>query len=355
MQTISGIHYNWSMPGLDNDAYFALIRNFRRHAFVLLYLFGASPAGVRKLRRRARPRAAASPAAGTLHLPHATSLRMGRLGYQSDAQASLAVSYNSLESYANSLHEALTRPYPPTRHRHPQPGGDYNQLATTLLQIENEFYGTIRPKRVIRPASARCTRCASAASSTSRCAAWTSTRSSRWASTAGTMRFIDIFLLHCLLADSPPDTPAEMAALGRNQHRTAARGREPGLLLWAGELLQQCRPIAETVGAALGDPRYLLALDQVQSGLAAPQTLPSARVLDAMQRDFESSYTRFVRAQSQATRERLLALPYPPTMQARFEAMARESVEQQCRIEAADTMPFEIYRQQYLAAERLGR
>src|SRR5690606_19112896 len=44
MQTISGIHYNWSMPGLSNEQYFALIRNFRRHSFLLLLLFGASPA-----------------------------------------------------------------------------------------------------------------------------------------------------------------------------------------------------------------------------------------------------------------------------------------------------------------------
>jgi glutamate--cysteine ligase len=44
MQTISGIHYNWSLPGRDSEQYFSLIRNFRRHAFVLLYLFGASPA-----------------------------------------------------------------------------------------------------------------------------------------------------------------------------------------------------------------------------------------------------------------------------------------------------------------------
>jgi glutamate--cysteine ligase len=109
------------------------------------------------------------------------------------------------------------------------------------------------------------------------------------------------------------------------------------------------------VSVALGDPRYLLALDEVQAGLAAPQTLPSARVLDAMQRDFGSSYTRFARAQSQATRERLLALPYPTAMQSRFEAMAAASVDKQCEIEAGDTMPFEIYRQQYLAPERLGR
>ena len=51
---------------------------------------------------------------------------------------------------------------------------------------------------------------------------------------AATMRFLDIFLLHCLLADSPPDTPEEIAALGaqpaprrraRPRARPAARTR----------------------------------------------------------------------------------------------------------------------------------
>ena len=45
-----------------------------------------------------------------MYLPHATSLRMGRLGYQSDAQSTLAVSYNGLEGYAASLQDALTHP-----------------------------------------------------------------------------------------------------------------------------------------------------------------------------------------------------------------------------------------------------
>ena len=105
-----------------------------------------------------------------LHRPHATSLRMGPLGYQSDAQASIRPSYNSLRCYANSLQDALTRPYPAYEgHRHPHAGGDYAQLSTSLLQIENEFYGTIRAKRTIRSGERRCTRCASAGSSTSRC------------------------------------------------------------------------------------------------------------------------------------------------------------------------------------------
>jgi len=137
MQTISGIHYNWSLPGLGNDEYFALIRNFRRHSFVLLTLFGASPAVCSSfVAGREHELQPLSP--HTLHLPHATSLRMGRLGYQSDAQSSLAVSYNSLESYGASLQDALTRPYPAYEKIGVRDGDEYRQLATTLLQMENE-------------------------------------------------------------------------------------------------------------------------------------------------------------------------------------------------------------------------
>jgi glutamate--cysteine ligase len=127
------------MPDISDEDYFALIRNFRRNSFLLLYLFGASPAvcptfvGDRKHELQSNDHA--------LYMPYGTSLRMGRLGYQSDAQASLAVSYNSLEGYGASLQEALTRPYPPYEAIGIRnPGGEYNQLATTLLQIENEFY-----------------------------------------------------------------------------------------------------------------------------------------------------------------------------------------------------------------------
>ncbi len=66
MQTISGIHFNFSLPdsfwtlykdlvGTDislrdfkTEQYFNLIRNFRRYSWLLLYLFGASPAVCKK-------------------------------------------------------------------------------------------------------------------------------------------------------------------------------------------------------------------------------------------------------------------------------------------------------------------
>ncbi|MFY9510650.1 MAG: glutamate--cysteine ligase, partial [Rubrivivax sp.] len=269
MQTISGIHYNWSLPGLDDAQHFALIRNFRRHSFLLLYLFGASPALCRSfVDGRQHELQPFGDNSGTLHMPHGTSLRMGRLGYQSDAQASIHASFNSLESYAASLHEALTQPYPAYEavgvHNL---GGEYNQLATTLLQIENEFYGTIRPKRTIRAGERPLHALRERGVEYIEVRCMDLDPFEPLGINASTMRFLDVFLLHCLLSDSPPDTRDEIAALGRNQHRTASHGRQPGLLLergtqqvalrdWAEELLQQFRPIAERLDAVHGTAEH---------------------------------------------------------------------------------------------------
>src|SRR5678815_2556183 len=113
MQAISGIHYNFSLPGVTSDGYFALIRNFRRRSWLLLYLFGASPAVCSSF-VAGRPHELTELAPGTHYAPHATSLRMGRLGYQSDAQTSLLVSYNNLDDYTASLYDCLlyTSPSP---------------------------------------------------------------------------------------------------------------------------------------------------------------------------------------------------------------------------------------------------
>lgn len=365
MQTISGIHYNWSLPGVSDAEYFGLIRNFRRHAFLLLYLFGASPAACSTfVEGRRHELQTLSP--GTVYMPFGTSLRMGRLGYQSEAQASLAVSYNSLEGYAASLHEALTKPYPAyEKVGITNPGGEYNQLATTLLQIENEFYGTIRPKRVIRPGERPLH------ALRDRGVEYVEVRLMDLdpfvpvGIKAQTIRFLDVFLLHCLLAGSPADTPQEIAALGRNQHRTAAFGRDPSVLLeragreqkltdWGAEIVAECAPIAALLDSVHDTTDYGDAVRAAEALLQTPDMLPSARVLAAMARDHDNSFSGFTLAQSQLAKAKLLKLPYPGSLEARMEALAQQSVEDQAAVEAADRMPFEQYRQQYISPERLA-
>ena len=304
-----------------------------------------------------------------MYMPHGTSLRMGRLGYQSDAQASLAVSYNGLDGYAASLQDALTRPYPAYEAIGIiNPGGEYNQLATSLLQIENEFYGTIRPKRVIRPGE--------------RPLHALRERGVEYVEVrlldldpfvpigikAQTLRFLDVFLLHCLLADSPPDTPQEIAALGRNQHRTAAFGRQPGLLLERGggevgadrlgraNCSQPSRPIAAALDAVHDTSDYARRAARGRSAMLqdpAHAALGPGAGRDG-RRTTATPSSAFTRAQSQQTRAKLLALPFSAAQQARFDALAQQSVQDQKDIEARDSMPFEIYRQQYVSPERLG-
>jgi len=359
MQTISGIHYNFSMPGVSNDAYFALIRNFRRHSWLLLYLFGASPAvDASFVKGRAHELQELKP--GTLFMPHATSLRMGRLGYQSDAQASLAVSYNSLESYGASLQDALTRPYAPYEVIGIREGDGYRQLATSLLQIENEFYGTIRPKRVIRTGERPLHALRERGVEYVEVRMMDLNPFCPAGIAAGTMRFLDVFLLHCLFCDSPPDTPHELDAIARNKLRAAVRGREPGLRLvrgsrevalfeWGGQVLAQCRPIAAALDAANGGTGYSDALAAAITALEEPDSTPSARVLEAMQQSHDGSYLRFVLAQSLRHRTALQSLTLRAEVAERFARLAEVSLAEQRQIEAADTVPFETFRQQYLS------
>ena len=365
MQTISGIHYNWSIPKRSNEEYFALVRNFRRNAWLLFYLFGASPAVCESFVAGNTRHGLQRLAPGTLYLPHATSLRMGRLGYQSDAQSSLSVSYNSLAEYGASLYDALTTPYP----AYEQIGlrgsnGDYRQLNTSLLQIENEFYSKIRVKRRIHPGERPLHALRERGVEYVEVRLMDLDPFSPIGITAPTCRFLDVFLMLCLLMDSPRDTPAEIAAINRNQERVAARGREPGLVLergerkptlkeWGSELVAQCVPIAEKLDSRLGGAAYRDAVKAAAAALEEPDSVPSARVLHAMQRNHEGSFVRFVLAESLLHRSSLLNQPLPAKVEEEFAALARASAAKQRQIEAHDRVDFETYRRQYLDPQNL--
>jgi glutamate--cysteine ligase len=181
---------------------------------------------------------------------------------------------------------------------------------------------------------------------------------------AGTIAFLDVFLLHCLLADSPPDTPDEIAVLTRNQHRTAERGREPNLRLehghhevtigeWGAQLLEECAPIAEALDQVHGSSAHARALASAAFALSEPQRLPSARVLDAMRGRYGGSHVGFVKACSERIKQEVMQRPFSAELQARFDRAARQSVQEQLRIEASDTVSFEDFRQQYLSPHRL--
>ncbi|MDH3287311.1 MAG: glutamate--cysteine ligase [Betaproteobacteria bacterium] len=382
MQTISGVHYNFSLPEAawpllqkadgrggsareyQDAAYFSLIRNFRRHSWLLFYLFGASPA-VCETFVAGRKHGLKPLAGGTLYLPGATSLRMGPLGYQSEAQAALSVSYNSLESYARSLYRALTEPYPRYAAIGIRDGDNYRQLDTTLLQIENEFYGTIRAKRPVRPGERPLHALGERGVEYIEVRCLDLDPFCFVGITAATMRFLDVFLLHCALSESLADTPGEIATNNRNHHQVAEHGRDADVQLvcraeklslseWGGQLLGECEPIAEALDAARNGSAYRDAVATAGAALRNPSWTPSARVLHEISQRHQNSYLQFVLGYSKQYRADLVKLPFPAEVEARFKRAAEDSLVEQRKTEAGDAVPFDTFRQQYLSQDLLG-
>ena len=377
MQTIAGIHYNWSLDdafwdwlrGLTGGGeslrdfktaqYFALIRNFHRFSWLLAYLFGASPALCRTF-VRGRDHGLQPLGRGTLHAPHGTSLRMGDLGYQSNAQRQIDIPYNNLDDYLDALTRAISEPHPAYAAIGTRRDGEWLQLSTSLLQIENEFYATIRPKRVTHSGEAprRALRERGVEYIEVRCLDIDPLLPT--GIEADTARFVDAFLLFCLLHASPPSDAAARTRSRANLLLVVNRGREPGLRLarnggrsielreWGLSIVGEIAKIGSLLDAASGgaEPAYARAVAAQQGKLEDAALTPSARVLRELDAHGQSFF-EFAMAQSRLHRAAFLAQPATAQDAARFEQWARDSIAEQRAIEQTDTLLFEEYLANY--------
>ena len=377
MQCIAGIHYNFSLPeklwpllkeaegfvGTDRDfqsvSYIALIRNFRRYSWLLMYLFGASPAlDAGFLRGRSHQLEQLDP--HTLYLPYATSLRMSDLGYQSNAQAGLTPCYNDLTSYIDSLRKAVATPYAPYVEVGTHKDGEWVQLNTNILQIENEYYSNIRPKRVTytgeRPIQALMARGIQYVEV--RCLDINPFLPTGIDLTES--RFLDAFLLYCALNDSPLLTNTSCGNATSNFLSVVKEGRRPGLQLqrngqpvdlkeWAGELLENIAPLAALLDQSHGGDAHSKALDAQLAKVKDPSLTPSAQVLAAMA-EHKESFAEFSLRQSRAHAEFFRSEPLPAEEQAKFEELARSSLAQQTELEQNEVGDFDVFVGSYQAS-----
>ncbi|WP_425917491.1 glutamate--cysteine ligase [Pseudomonas sp. GWSMS-1] len=376
MQCIAGIHYNFSLPDAlwqrlqqaegdtrsaqdyQSARYIALIRNFRRYSWLLMYLFGASPA-LHKGFMRGNPHQLQELDAETLYLPYATSLRMSDLGYQSSAQAGLTPCYNDLHSYTDSLRQAVGTPYPPYVEIGAKQDGEWLQLNTHILQIENEYYSNIRPKRVTdsgeRPIQALVARGVQYVEV--RCLDINPFLPLGIDLTES--RFLDAFLLFCALQDSPLLESDECHACTDNFLSVVKEGRLPGLQLqrngqpvalqsWASELLEQILPLAELLDQNLGSNAHSQALQVQQAKVADPSLTPSAQVLAQLQQGL--SFSEFALRQSKQHAEYFRSQPLSAEQQAAFEARAAQSLQDQAELEAQDEGDFDSFAAAYQAS-----
>jgi glutamate--cysteine ligase len=290
---------------------------------------------------------------------------MTRLGYLSRAQETLCVSCNTLDAYATALAAAMSRPHPAYETIGLRSANGYRQLSTSLLQQESEYYSGIRPKRVPGPGERQLHALRSRGIEYVEVRVLDADAYEPIGIAAQTARFVDVFLLHCLLAPSPPDLPEEIRACARNDQEVAARGRDPLLCLqdggrrvslrdWGAQVLDQCAPVAAALDAALGGHAHQIALADAMDAFSDPELLPSARVLRDVRENHGGSFAAFARVRSFVHRERLQHAALPAETAARLALQAEASLEAQRRLERDSTGPFEPFRQQYLSPASLG-
>ena len=353
MQCIAGIHYNFSLSedlwtllhganpselsarDYQSERYIALIRNFMRYSWLLMYLFGASPALATQF-MRGRPHRLETLSQDTLYLPYATSLRMSDLGYQNDAQAGLMPPYNNMFSYMRSLAQAVRKPYAPYEALGLKRGDEWWQINTNVLQIENEYYATIRPKRVIRtgerPLEALCARGVQYIEV--RC--MDVDPFEPVGISEQTARFLDAFLLFCAIEDSPLTNEDIGHENADNFARTVKEGRRPGLTLrldgserslqdWGLELLDRIAPVAALLDNQRGASVHAQSLAAQREKLQVVDKTPSARVLAAVQAA-GGSHAAFGLAQSRAHAQHFNSRPLTPAQLATFKDMAAASL-----------------------------
>ena len=370
MQCIAGIHYNYSLsediwkllqqaentPGdsmtMQSESYIAMIRNFKRYSWLLMYLFGASPALTTSF-LRGRPHQLETLSSDTLYLPYATSLRMSDLGYQNNAQDGLVPPYNSLMEYMRSLSIAVRKPYPDYEKIGTKIDGEWVQINTNVLQIENEFYATIRPKRVIRsgerPIEALCARGVQYVEV--RC--MDVNPFDPLGINLETSRFLDAFLLFCALEDSPLTNEAEGAENTANFALAVKEGRRPGLTLhnqgeaitlqsWGLALLDKIAPVAALLDKQRGNNEYTHSMQVQKDKLLDSELTPSARVLREIRRE-NGSFAQFALKQSSQLAAQFRARPLDVEDQAYFEQLASQSLAEQTEMETSQSGTFEEF------------
>ena len=377
MQVIAGIHFNFSfadpvwealmaargergaLRSFRDDATMGLIRNLQRYGWLVPYLFGTSPA-VCKTFLDGRPTRMPAFDESTYYEPYATSLRMGNIGYQNRREEGVGVKacYDSLGAYILSLKHAIETPALPWEEIGVVVDGEWRQLNANILQIENEYYSTVRPKQLLedleKPTLAL----------KRRGVRYVELRSpdvnvfEPLGVDEGELRFLEAFGFFCLLADSPKIRLQERWEIDRNLEKVAQRGRDPALRLlrngtglplreWADEILGAMAPVCEVLERTRGGAHGAVLAAQ-RAKVADPDLTPSARVLAEMRENGES-FHQFASRYAQRHLEHFSRLALDPAVEGRLVAEAEASLARQTAIEAAEDVDFGVFLQRYFA------
>ena len=384
MQVIAGVHFNFSMQenfwpyyqqllsqisyvhkdvalqDFISEQYLGLIRNIQRYGWLIFYLFGSSPA-ICKSFLSGQPNTLQKFDSNTYFLPYATSLRMGDIGYtnKKENETGVQACYDSLPSYINCLTKAIETPCPEYENIGVKVDGEYRQLNANILQIENEYYSTIRPKQPLikneKPVHALAQRGVQ----------YIELRSldlnlyDPLGVSETQLYFLEAFMLFCLLQQSPLIDKDERREIKANDSKVAHQGRDPELKLernnqqcslqeWAAELLTEMQEICSTLDKQNGSMSYRQVLQEQQSVVADVNLTPSARVLNDM-RENNECFFEFASYISKQHENQLRNSKLNEKDVHFFQTEVRRSVEKQRQIEASDTQSFDEFLHNYFS------
>ena len=374
MQAIAGVHFNYSLPlsfwpeyqafarrseplaDFRSAQLMGLVRNYRRCAWLVTYLFGASPALNRSFRPEGHELLAPLDAA-TWYAPYATSLRMSDLGYRNTTQGRLSIRANSLAEYLAGIREAVTTEDPRYAAIGVVVDGEYRQLNANILQIENEYYSTIRPK----PTKASKSRPLTALAEGGVDYVEVRTLDLSSADPVGTnqseLRFVEALLVYCLLAESPPISGEEQAEIDARDLTVAREGRRPGLRFVDGGRARSLheRGLEITTGireiAALLDvdaQGYVAAVDAAEEALRDPERTPSAALLAALRAE-RASFFEYTLALARSHAAYFRDFELAPAREQALAETARRSREDAEAAPGKDPRPFAAYLRDYFS------
>ena len=376
MQTIAGIHYNFSFSDkffniilslgkydnekeLKNEVYLHVARNFKRFGWLYFFLYGASPAVCDSFTGKAEHDLDSLPGGG-LYKATSTSLRMGDLGYISKAQDELNISYNNLKDYCFDLESALTTPYKQYQEIGEFINNDRVQLNTSVIQIENEYYSTIRPKRVCptgkRPINVL--RAKGIDYLELRCVDLDPF------SPVGIQReqldFMDTLLMYCLLNESPPINDNEVEVIKKNHENIinngrdknqpiVLRGREDSAINFAKEILFDLKKISTIAGEAVFKDTTNNWLESTNLQIKKLENLDetlSSKILNDLLKNNKSFKEFGLKLATQHSRHFKVAHGYENKF---FKEAAKESITKQKILESKDEPHFETFLKEYFS------
>ena len=383
MQAIAGIHFNYSLPKnfwefgkelfpvtknypIDlrkNFIYLSLARNYLRFGWLILLLFGSSPACCKSYlpQRSSRFKSIMK---NSLAAPYGTSLRMSDVGYKNKNQSHLKINFNSLEQYIDALIKAMNTPYPEYEAIGIYEEDNQIQLSANLLQIENEYYSCIRPKGISLEGQRPTVSLQQNGIDYIEMRSLDVNPFDPFGIERDCLLFCEIFLIFCLLEDSPLISDLEYEMLEYNELSVALRGRQPNLTLledlnekkifikdWSNDLLSKMVPIGEALDSANHTNQYSQALRKQQNSVNNPDLLPSAKfhqLLIESNQEYQDFNFDLASKNVEQINEEYLA----PDKIAYFESVNNQSQEKQYQLEAgSEGYELAKYIETYLSGE----